>query len=201
MTIARAAHRSRQIRALAIHEASHCITAHTLGAAVEFVDVDADRRNGGTRVRGFDLLPQPTKLTILSAGQAGEILAGLSPNDGYRDAADAAAILPADRMRAEAMLDTAIEDASRILRARWASVLRLARLLEADGVLEGEQLARILAAVPIEGGVQTRSQPSNRKGATTKVLRVYADGRLVAEVTVPIDATTGEIADAGRAVT
>jgi hypothetical protein len=139
-------HRKRDRKAVRIYVSAQALCAVILGARVQRLTVGRFGRGGVCDIDGFDSLPLFSKLIIWSAGRATTSKTGLTADDSLhldRASGLAASIAPS-RREVQKLLRLAREEADRIVRQRWPSLLRIESALAERGQLENERIARIV---------------------------------------------------------
>lgn len=154
----------------AVHEVGHALVAHLLGGVVERSEVFGD----GSGECGFGGLSRPRRLRAVVAGYVGERLVfgvgAVKPGAWEEDVSEACDIAlaiarigearrlaargldePTETMlaryqaRAAKLIEIAERDVAEILAANRPALRLLAEKLEADGKLDGEQLAALVS--------------------------------------------------------
>jgi hypothetical protein len=139
-------HRKRDRKAVRIYVSAQALCAVILGARVQRLTVGRFGTGGVCEIDGFDSLPLFSKLIIWSAGRATTSKTGLTADDSLhldRASGLAASIAPS-RREVQKLLRLAREEADRIVRQRWPSLLRIESALAERGQLENERIARIV---------------------------------------------------------
>jgi hypothetical protein len=138
--------RKRDLRAIRIYISAQTVSAVVLGAHVRRLSAGRFGRGGACEIDGFNDLPLFSKLIIWSAGRATRSRTGLSADDSAhleRASTLAASVAPSHR-EAQQLVRLAREEADRIVKDRWAIVVRLADALEQRGHLQSDQIVKIV---------------------------------------------------------
>jgi len=138
--------RKRDLRAIRIYISAQAASAVVLGAHVRRLNAGRFGRGGACEIDGFNDLPLFSKLIIWSAGRATRSRTGLSADDSAhleRASTLAASVAPSHR-EAQQLVRLAREEADRIVKDRWAIVVRLADALEQRGHLQSDQIVKIV---------------------------------------------------------
>jgi len=136
------------MRATAYHEAGHVVARHAFGFAPTEVSI---RRDGSGLVRGGATTKRPGEIIIIAlAGPVAEVLAAGARDLGTcrGDIVYAMRVLDAayGADRADEVFELHAAAAHDIVRARWASVERVAEALLAKRRLSGRQVRALLAS-------------------------------------------------------
>jgi len=138
--------RKRDLRAIRIYISAQAVSAVVLGAHVRRLNAGRFGRGGACEIDGFNDLPLFSKLIVWSAGCATRSRTGLSADDSAhleRASTLAASVAPSHR-EAQQLVRLAREEADRIVKDRWAIVVRLADALEQRGHLQSDQIVKIV---------------------------------------------------------
>lgn len=138
--------RKRDLRAIRIYISAQAVSAVVLGAHARRLSAGRFGRGGACEIDGFNDLPLFSKLIIWSAGRATRSRTGLSADDSAhleRASTLAASVAPSHR-EAQQLVRLAREEADRIVKDRWAIVVRLADALEQRGHLQSDQIVKIV---------------------------------------------------------
>jgi len=138
--------RKRDLRAIRIYISAQAVSAVVLGAHVRRLNAGRFGRGGACEIDGFNDLPLFSKLIIWSAGRATRSRTGLSADDSAhleRASTLAASVAPSHR-EAQQLVRLAREEADRIVKDRWAIMVRLADALEQRGHLQSDQIVKIV---------------------------------------------------------
>jgi hypothetical protein len=139
-------HRKRDRKAVRIYVSAQALCAVVLGARVQQLTVGRFGGGGVCEIDGFDSLPLFSQLIIWSAGRATTSKTGLTADDSLhldRASGLAASIAPS-RREVQKLLRLAREEAERIVRQRWPTILRVEGALAERGQLEHDRIARIV---------------------------------------------------------
>ena len=138
--------RKRDLRAIRIYISAQAVSAVVLGAHVRRLNAGRFGRGGACEIDGFNDLPLFSKLIVWSAGRATRSRTGLSADDSAhleRASTLAASVAPSHR-EAQQLVRLAREEADRIVKDRWAIMVRLADALEQRGHLQSDQIVKIV---------------------------------------------------------
>jgi hypothetical protein len=139
-------HRKRDRKAVRIYVGAQALCAVVLGARIQRLTVGRFGGGGACEIDGFDSLPLFSQLIIWSAGRATTAKTGLTADDSLhldRASGLAASIAPS-RREVQKLLRLAREEAERIVRQRWPTILRIEDALAERGELEHDRIARIV---------------------------------------------------------
>jgi hypothetical protein len=160
--------RKRDLRAIRIYISAQAVSAVVLGAHVRRLNAGRFGRGGACEIDGFNDLPLFSKLIIWSAGCATRSRTGLSADDSAhleRASMLAASVAPS-RREAQQLVRLAREEADRIVKDRWAIVVRLADALEQRGHLQSDQIVKIV--------LQPKAPKARRRRVASRPARARA---------------------------